>query len=737
MACLRSRISLALHVQSSVSSTSSPWIPSFIPTVTTPTRITRIVQLRVLGSHIASFATRTTPSSTQSTQHSKPKRDAKPNSMSVIILKHHGNKKQTPTPINTTNTTFRRIRPSQSYQLEPYEQNVSTLEEYLSNYQLQQAFRVFHYLSSSTAAATEDSSEITKAHYETFLESILNPSTTSSKSKYKNPHYDWIDYILTSYKTQFQPEKIPIDYIRRPLKHAIKSGKIQVAQHFLKMYIQQGYKLDIDLFNAFLRYYQKRNDLEGALAFYNRMNANNIQPDLKTFNTLFLLCTSSPTPKSEALLTSLYKDMTTKFNLVPNVVVYTTLLRHYFRTNQLEKMNQFIQEIESREIQPDAVLYNVLLSIYAKTGNTESCEKVFKEMKERHIDENDRESLVYLYTSLINGYVEAGDLVAAENALERMESDGITPNEVTYSALIKGYLSADNTALTDSQPNATSLPPTISKPLSFFQKMSSKMLPIPFDIYRNFMNHCISTHHAKTALDLYNDLLLKREARLPTSIYNLALAAYVQLNDPEMAKHVFDHIPNPNLISYENLLSAYLNTNGVLDAVRLITICTERQLELSTDSYRKVLETCWEACRWRDGVYVLRCVGIVSPKVFEGLVVEFGDGVQTALRAYFTEMMMKRQGELPEEHQGLSGTAVEILRMKDVSVTLETMKAFVAWVEKRNEGRKLLEVLESFKNGAKRFNGDINELKSLFNGVIENMKESAVKSKCEKALSQI
>ncbi|KAJ7517631.1 hypothetical protein O6H91_21G032400 [Diphasiastrum complanatum] len=111
----------------------------------------------------------------------------------------------------------------------------------------------------------------------------------------------------------------------------------------------------------------------------------------------------------------------------PDNVTYVVLLNACANFAALEQGKELHSDIIRSGFEPDVIVGNTLVDMYAKCGCIEDAREVFINMNERS---------VVSWNVMIAGYAQQGLGKEALTLLDQMQSKGMEPNEVTYASVL-------------------------------------------------------------------------------------------------------------------------------------------------------------------------------------------------------------------------------------------------------------------------------------------------------------
>ena len=115
--------------------------------------------------------------------------------------------------------------------------------------------------------------------------------------------------------------------------------------------------------------------------------------------------------------------------LSPDVVVFTCILKACGRSGAIHMGEQIHDKIVAMGLlEKDIVIGNALVDMYAKCGEFVKARRLLEEIPRRDI---------FSWNALLAGYVQEGQGREALNCFEWMQNDGITPDVVTFICILK------------------------------------------------------------------------------------------------------------------------------------------------------------------------------------------------------------------------------------------------------------------------------------------------------------
>ncbi|KAL7187532.1 hypothetical protein ACSBR1_037586 [Camellia fascicularis] len=238
---------------------------------------------------------------------------------------------------------------------------------------------------------------------------------------------------------------------------------------------QPGYRSSVDIFNAMIKVFARAREFESAWCLIlNRLKRPIEGPNMDTFAILIrryaragmtlpairtlefacsldLICnSSSKLDLFEILLDSFCKEglvweasayIERKRGIDPywasSIHVYNILLKGWFRSRQLERIERLWDEMKKDNVKPSVVTYGILVQMYCQMCCVEVAVELLDEMKREGIEPD-----AIVYNPIIDALGEAGRFKEALGMMERFLVLESGPTVSSYNSLVKGFCKA-------------------------------------------------------------------------------------------------------------------------------------------------------------------------------------------------------------------------------------------------------------------------------------------------------
>merc|ERR1719482_634172 len=117
-----------------------------------------------------------------------------------------------------------------------------------------------------------------------------------------------------------------------------------------------------------------------------------------------------------------------------NIVIYSTVLKGFAMSKQINKVFTVYSEMRKRGVQCNTISYNTMLDACARCSSMDRVSQILEDMKSSAVEPD-----VITYSTLVKGYCQAGDVDRAFQVLEEMKRDAkFAPDEILYNSLLDG-----------------------------------------------------------------------------------------------------------------------------------------------------------------------------------------------------------------------------------------------------------------------------------------------------------
>ncbi|KAJ3692832.1 hypothetical protein LUZ60_011927 [Juncus effusus] len=328
-------------------------------------------------------------------------------------------------------------------------------------------------------------------------------------------------------------------------------------------------------FSAKLQYFPLAHQL------LDRMLALEIPIESNTITTLIRRYIRANKP-SEAI--ELFNQLS-HYKLKPDPSFLANLLSSLSKKRLAQEAQQIFDSFKST-ILPDVVLYSTLINAWCRAGQLDKAEKLFAEMGQTGLNPN-----VYTYTCVIDAMCRSGQLPRAQELLCQMISSGCQPNTATFNAIVRAHLKAGRAELV----------------LQVHNQM--KQLGLEPDIITyNFLieSHCGKNQkNLEAALKVLNQMVAKN-CNPNCHSFNPIFGLLVSTKNIKAAHNLYDKMRElkvqPNTVTFNYLINLF-NKEKKMDMVLRIKKEMEKEgVEPNVNTYGALISVYCERGNWRRAV---------------------------------------------------------------------------------------------------------------------------------------
>eukprot|EP01018_Ginkgo_biloba_P001596 Gb_35886 [translate_table: standard] len=241
---------------------------------------------------------------------------------------------------------------------------------------------------------------------------------------------------------------------------------------------------------------------------------------------------------------------------------YARLLQGCIGKKSLTQGKLVHSHITGRGFKPDIILGTILLTMYAKCGSLVDARTVFEQMPNRN---------VVSWTVMITAYASHGQAEDALTLFYQMQRSGIQPNRFTFAGILPAC--ADLSSLEQGK------------------KIHEEIIRCGFqsDV---FVGNALVDMYAKCS-DIKNarhvfDIMPQRDVVLWTTM----IVGYVQNGLVDEALKLFQKIPQRDVVSWNAMISGYVQNGHIDEALKLFGQMQLTGVKPSSKTFAGVLPAC-------------------------------------------------------------------------------------------------------------------------------------------------
>lgn len=225
--------------------------------------------------------------------------------------------------------------------------------------------------------------------------------------------------VATCYQLmeELQTSGLQITFTPEAFSSVFSVVPTEVGFKILEMFKKAGVKPDVVMYNMIL----KRADIDTASQVREKMNEDEIEPDLVTYNTLMgVYARTRNLEKCQELLQEMDKK-----SIVPDVWAFNSMIPALAH-DQPTTAVAWLQQMRDRGVSPDEVTYNALFANLLRRTK-ESFVPLWEDMNKNGVKPS-----VYTFNLYVKARGQAGEAWACEEILNEMRARELEPDVVTY-----------------------------------------------------------------------------------------------------------------------------------------------------------------------------------------------------------------------------------------------------------------------------------------------------------------
>ena len=303
---------------------------------------------------------------------------------------------------------------------------------------------------------------------------------------------------------------------------AIRCGAPELGVAFFDRLHSDGNKADEKVFTTLIKVHAASGRMAEALAVERRMSAEEVEPTVRTYNTLMSVCGKAgdrigmlkyfgligerglrPTVSSwNVVLDYCAMQAATRGDgrvrqaedvmrrmelqqLTPDVKSFTSLARSYIASGQAEQCGSLLPRMDEIGVAPDLRFLNTLLDGYAGRLKWDLAFDCLNEHRRRGVSP-DRASYVHVVRACAGARVPS----RAADAVRQMRSAGYAPDVRVYSMLLRAQAKAGK----------------LRAALNVLKQMSAEGIKPNEHVYAPLMEACIMARQPAVALALFEQM---------------------------------------------------------------------------------------------------------------------------------------------------------------------------------------------------------------------------------------
>jgi len=158
----------------------------------------------------------------------------------------------------------------------------------------------------------------------------------------------------------------------------VKCGNLKKAVEIFKTMKEEGKHKNTILYTTLIKGYGLDKDLSSAMGLFREMPREGVPYNTITYNSMLDACVKCG---DLAAAEQILREMTgSESSLEPDLITFSTLLKGYCHSGELDKALQVLESIKARGLRSDELVYNTLMDGCVKAGDVNAGLGLFEEM---------------------------------------------------------------------------------------------------------------------------------------------------------------------------------------------------------------------------------------------------------------------------------------------------------------------------------------------------------------------
>merc|ERR1719440_191659 len=219
------------------------------------------------------------------------------------------------------------------------------------------------------------------------------------------------------------------------IEACIRIHRLDLLSEMMRKFAKQGglMALTAPTYGSMIKAYGQAHDVERLWELWNEMLQREVKPTAITLGCMVdALVKNSAVDSAWQLLHELLQDE--HLNTLVNTVIYSTVLKGFAMSKQVNKVFEVYTEMRTREVQCNTITYNTMLDACARCSSMDRVSQILEDMKACNVEPD-----IITYSTIVKGYCQSGDVDRAFKVLDDMKRDGkFAPDEILYNSLMDG-----------------------------------------------------------------------------------------------------------------------------------------------------------------------------------------------------------------------------------------------------------------------------------------------------------
>jgi len=331
---------------------------------------------------------------------------------------------------------------------------------------------------------------------------------------------------------------------------AVRCSNLPLMIEIFQKMKSQGMKPNAIIYTTLIKGYNKMKQFQKAFEIFDELSVEEKnKSNIVIYNAILDVCVESGNFEK---LKEIYNDLKKsaiedESNPQPNLVTYSTVIKGYFKSNNLTEAYNLYEFLKNNNFKLDEVFFSIMIDSLVAANEISRAEKLFNEMKLLSIK---RTSVIYsimikMYAKTSQTKIE--DMDKANNLIKQMKDDGIKPSVISYTTLMQMYIKKK----------------MIKQAIVIFNQIKKEGLEPDQVCYNFIINGCTFNQNVENAIVFLLESLEKN----------------VKLND-ETYKNALEYLLNNKFMKYNERTK---HATNILNALKI------KNIKINYDLYSRLV----------------------------------------------------------------------------------------------------------------------------------------------------
>ncbi len=331
---------------------------------------------------------------------------------------------------------------------------------------------------------------------------------------------------------------------------AVRCSNLSLMVEIFEKMKSHGMKPNAIIYTTLIKGFNKMKQYEKAFQIFDELTLEEKnKSNIVIYNAILDVCVES---RKFDKLKEIYNELKKlaiedEKNPQPNLVTYSTVVKGYFKSNNITEAFNLYEFLKTNNFKLDEVFFSILIDSLVAANEFSKAEKLFLEMKSLNIKCS---SVIYsimikLYTKTSQTKTE--DMEKASNLIKQMKEDGVKPSVISYTTLMQMYIKKK----------------MIKQAITIFNQIKKEGLEPDQVCYNFIINGCSFNQNLEDAIAFLLESLEKN----------------IKLND-ETYKNALEYLLNNKFMKYNQRIK---NASDILNALK------NKNIKINYDLYSRLV----------------------------------------------------------------------------------------------------------------------------------------------------